>query len=170
MLPPPFVPVPRAAWESRDAFYRDYVRLERPVVFTGASASWPCTAAWTPEYLARVGRGVEIEVATGACEETVSGNLQRQKLRTTLDTFVTSVHARRAAADDRGNGCGGGRVASVGGGESPRAVVRDTSFSSSSALSSSSAPSQRRRGRGRKRARSSGRRTTTPPTSALSPA
>lgn len=93
---PTFQPVARDAWTGRDSFYRDYVQPSRPVVFTGAARKWPCMKRWTTEYLCKAGRGIEVEVACGACEETSHGNIRRRKLRTTLDTFVASVSARRS--------------------------------------------------------------------------
>ena len=56
-------PLPRLQGFDRETFARDFDRARRPVVLSGAVASWPALGAWTPEAFAERFRDLEVSAS-----------------------------------------------------------------------------------------------------------
>lgn len=93
------IPIPRMAPFDAERFEREFRGPARPVVFTGAAASWPAVAEWTPELFAARYGAMQVQPSTNLPDTEVPYEFRDVDYRRTM------TMRELVALMDRGDRC-----------------------------------------------------------------
>jgi hypothetical protein len=77
---------------GRDAFFRDYLHANRPVILTGLLDAWPAVGRWSPNYLKSVCGDQVVEVMAGRdADPDFERNCEQHRAKITFGAYVDEV-------------------------------------------------------------------------------